>query len=212
MKSNQMQLVVLGMAVILSPAVLSAQDPNNQANRPDQQQQQSTPATQDSGANIGVMTQAMRDKMFLRNAAEGGLVEVKLGQLAAQKGSSEEVKTFGQKMVDDHTAINADIASVADSLGVRLPKTLSKEDQAEYDKLNDLSGSAFDTEYLTVMVKAHHADLRAFRMALDTSQDTPLQDVATKALKVIRQHTIMVDKLARDKGIPVPARPGSHPS
>jgi len=209
MKLKQMRIVLLGTAVMLSPAVLSAQDPTGQSN---QQQQSNTPATQDSGSNANEMSKVMRDKMFLRQAAEGGMAEVKFGQLAVQKGSTEEVKAFGQKMVEDHTAINSDMSSVADTLGVRLPKTLTKEDQAEYDKLNDLSGPAFDTEYLTLMVKAHHTDLRAFRMAADHVGDSSLEEAITKAIKVIRQHTIMVDKLAHDKGIPIPPRPNSKPS
>ncbi len=113
----------------------------------------------------------MQDKMFLRKAAEGGIAEVKLGQLAAQKGSSDEVKAFGQKMVEDHTKLNTDMAQVADSMGVMLPKTMNKEDQAEYDKLNALSGDAFDTEYLSFMVKDHHKDLHAFRMEAASPTD-----------------------------------------
>ncbi len=111
----------------------------------------------------------MQDKMFLRKAAEGGIAEVKLGQLAAQKASSEDVKAFGQKMVDDHTKLNLEIAQVADSMGVMLPKSMNKEDQAEYDKLNALSGNDFDIEYLTFMVKDHHQDLHEFRIEAASS-------------------------------------------
>jgi putative membrane protein len=165
---------------------------------------------QDSGNNASEMTRSIRDRMFLRNAIEGGMAEIQLGRLAAQKGS-EEVKAFWQKMVDDHTAINSDLAALADSLGVRLPKTLTKEDQAEYDKLSGLSGNEFDTEYLTVMVKTHHADFHAFRLEASDAEDPGLQNAVVKALKVIRQHTIMVDKLARSKGISVPSH-GSQPA
>jgi putative membrane protein len=72
------------------------------------------------------------------------------------------VKDLAQKMVDDHTALNKDMASVADSLGVMLPKKMPKDDQAEYDKLNGLSGKDFDTEYLTYIVKAHWQNAACF--------------------------------------------------
>ena len=81
------------------------------------------------------------------------------------------MKDFGQKMVDDHTKMNIELAQVADSMGVMLPKTMNKEDQAEYDKLNALSGNDFDTEYLSVMVKDHHKDLHAFRMEAASPTD-----------------------------------------
>src|SRR5580704_17514036 len=163
MKFSYACVTLLGTA-IFSPAILLAQfDPSaviasqTQPGRPPQQL--TSPALQDSGPNAGDVGQIMQDKMFLRKAAEGGIAEVKLGQLAAQKASSDDVKAFGQKMVDDHTKLNLEIAQVADSMGVMLPKSMNKEHQAEYDKLNALSGNDFDIEYLTFMVKDHHKDL-----------------------------------------------------
>jgi len=203
---------------ILSPALLLAQfgppgTPTSQTQQNQSQQQiPSTPSTQDSAANSGDVGQVMQDKMFLRKAAEGGIAEVKLGQLAAQKASSDDVKAFGQKMVDDHTRLNAEMAQVADSIGVMLPKSMNKEDQAEYDKLNALSGSAFDLEYLSFMVKDHHKDLHEFRIEAASHADPTLRDEVVKASAVIHEHTVMVDKLARAKGIPVPAHGGNKPA
>jgi putative membrane protein len=165
---------------------------------------------QDSGNNAGEVSQMMKDKMFLRKAAEGGMAEVKFGQLAAQKGGSEGVKAFGQKMVDDHTALNNEMAPIADSMGARVPKTIDKEDQAEYDKLSGLSGDDFDTEYLTLMVKAHRKDLREFRMEAASTPDQTLRDAAEKGQKVIHEHLEMVDKLAREKGIAIPPHAGTR--
>src|SRR5260370_10763334 len=213
MKFNHVRSILLGTA-ILSPGLLSAQfDPTatpasqTQPGRP--QPQPSSPSLQDSGPNSGDLGQVMQDKMFLRKAAEGGIAEVKLGQLAAQKGSSDDVKAFGQKMVDDHTKLNLEMAQVADSMGVMLPKSMNKEDQAEYDKLNALSGNDFDIEYLTFMVKDHHKDLHEFRIEAASPTDQTLHNEVVKAQSVIHDHTVMVDKLARAKGIPVPAH-GAH--
>jgi putative membrane protein len=217
MKFHHVRPILLG-TVIMSPGLLFAQfDPTatsasqTQPNRP-QQQAPSTPSLQDSGPNSGDLGQVMQDKMFLRKAAEGGIAEVKLGQLAAQKGSSDDVKAFGQKMVDDHTKLNLEIAQVADSMGVMLPKSMNKEDQAEYDKLNALSGNDFDIEYLTFMVKDHHKDLHEFRIEAASPADATLHNEVVKAQSIIHDHTVMVDKLARAKGIPVPSHGEHKPS
>jgi putative membrane protein len=201
--------------VILCPGLLFAQfDPTSvlmsqaQPIRPPQQIP-SSPSAQDSAPNSGDVGQVMEDKMFLRKAAEGGIAEVKLGQLAAQKASSDDVKAFGQKMVEDHTKLNSQMAQVADSLGVMLPKSMNKEDQAEYDKLNGLSGNDFDTEYLSCMVKDHHKDLHEFRVEAASRADPTLHDAVVQAETIIHDHTVMVDKLARAKGIPIPAH-GAH--
>jgi putative membrane protein len=166
---------------------------------------------QDS-SDSGQTAQMTKDRMFLRAAAEGGIAEVQFGQLAAQKGSSEEVKTFGQKMVDDHTALNKDMGTVADSIGIKLPTHMNKTDQAEYEKLNGLSGDEFDTEYLTLMVKDHHKDLREFRLEAAGTQDQTLKDAVIKAQGVIHEHLVMVNNLARSKGIALPAHRGGRPS
>jgi putative membrane protein len=202
--------ILLGPAILFPGLLFGQFDPasiiasQNQPTRP-QQPLASTPSTQDSAPNSGDVGQVMQDKMFLRKAAEGGIAEVKLGQLAVEKASSNDVKAFGQKMVEDHTKINSDIARVADSMGVMLPKTMSKDDQAEYDKLGKLSANDFDIEYLTYMVNDHHQDLRAFRIEAASPADPALRDEVVKAESIIHSHKVMVDKLARSKGVAVPA-------
>ena len=217
MKLRHLTVVFLG-TITISPTLLLAQfDPTaipasqTQPNRSGQQAP-STTAIQDAGPHAGDVGQIMQDKMFLRKAAEGGIAEVKLGQLAAQKGSSDEVKAFGQKMVDDHTKMNSEMAEVADSLGVMLPKSMNKEDQVEYEKLNGLSGNDFDMEYLSFMVKDHHNDLHEFRMEAASRADPTLRDEVVKEEGIIHDHTVMVDKLARAKGIPIPAHGGHKPT
>jgi putative membrane protein len=93
-----------------------------------------------------------------------------------------------------------------------LSKSMNKEDQAEYHKLNALSGNDFDTEYLTFMVKDHHKDLHEFRIEAASPTDPALHNEVVKAQGVIHEHTVMVDKLARERGIPVPAHGGHKPN
>ena len=218
MKVCQLRILILVTTTALLPLVLLAQaNPMNPsgststANQPGQQPP-STTSMQDSSSNANEVGQVMKDKMFIRKAAEGGMAEVKFGQLAVQTASSDDVKAFGQKMVDDHTVLNNEMARIADSMGVRVPKMINKEDQAEYDKLSGLSGSEFDTEYLTAMVKAHRKDLREFRMEAANAQDPTLKDEVEKGEKIIHGHLTMVDKLARDKGVALPPHGGNRPS
>jgi putative membrane protein len=218
MKFSHPCTLLLGTAIAFPTLLFAQYDPTatqasqTQQNKPQPQPPASTTCLQDSGPNSGDLGQIMQDKMFLRKAAEGGIAEVKLGQLAAQKGSSEDVKAFGQKMVEDHTKLNNEMAQVADSMGVMLPKSMNKEDQAEYDKLNALSGNDFDMEYLSFMVKDHHKDLHEFRMEAASPTDPTLHDAVVKAQNVIHDHTVMVDKLARAKGVPVPPHGGNKPA
>src|ERR1700758_2276306 len=78
---------------------------------------------------------ATGDQAFVNDAARGGEMEVKLGQLAEQNGSSAAVKEFGSRMVKDHTRLNAELSATAKSVDLTVPSTISSEQQAEYNKL-----------------------------------------------------------------------------
>src|SRR5512142_474299 len=61
------------------------------------------------------------DTSFLKEAARGGLLEVELGKLAAEKAGSDKVKEFGKRMEDDHGKANADLKQLAADKAVKLP-------------------------------------------------------------------------------------------
>jgi putative membrane protein len=201
---NRISVLLLCAVAVISPRALIAQvDPNQQTNP--------IRSEPDSTSIPGVSHEEMQEKIFLQKAAEGGTAEVQLGKLAVEKASAEDVKAFGQKMVDDHTQLNNEMSPIAESKGVALPRKMSKADQAEYDKLGTLSGEAFDKEYIAYMVKDHHADLREFRMAAANTNDPDLKVALDNAAKMIREHMVMADKLAREKGIATPVH-GARPA
>ena len=75
------------------------------------------------------------DTAFAIKAAQGGVAEVEMGKLAVEKGSSADVKAFGQQMVDDHTKANDDLKSVAEKKGMTLPDDMNAHQHATYRKL-----------------------------------------------------------------------------
>ncbi|HEX2918603.1 MAG TPA: DUF4142 domain-containing protein [Edaphobacter sp.] len=163
-----------------------------------------TPSMMDSSGAPNETPQQMKDKMFIHQAIEGGLAEVALGNLAAQKSASDDVKAFGKRMVEDHMKMNQQLSQVADTIGARAPKKMGKDEQAEYDRLAALSGEDFDKEYITLMVKDHHKDLREMRIEARTTQDADLKAVLGEGTPIIRDHMVTADRIARERGIPLP--------
>ena len=219
MQSMCVSRILLGVGLVLSPLLAFAQNDPSEAPMQQSQREQQQPGAhanaqpqqlpQDSSGVPGMTGQQMKDKIFLRKAAEGGIAEVKFGQLAAEKAGSDDVKAFGSKMVADHTLLNDEIKPIADSIGVRLPKTMNKMDQAEYEKLSALTGEEFDKEYLADMVKDHRKDLREFHEEANSTNEPALKAAVEKGEGVIREHTHMVMKIAREKGVAVlpPGKP-----
>ena len=141
-----------------------------------------------SGSSRGqnTTTPSRNDKKFVQSALEGGNAEVALGQLAAEKGSSEDVRQFGQKMVDDHKKLGDQMQDVAETEGIRPPEGTSARDKALEAKLKMLSGPSFDKAYIAAMVKEHQQDLDAFNREANKGNDTAIKDAASRGAINVR--------------------------
>jgi putative membrane protein len=137
--------------------------------------------------------QIAADHAFMMAAARGDMAEVDLGKLAVQKASSEDVKKFGQRMVDDHSKANDKLEAIAREQHVTLPDTLSAQDKALQARLDKLSGEAFDRAYMSAMVRNHRANPAVKTFASDT-------------LPMLQAHL----KLARSTDRQVVATTGRH--
>ena len=102
-------------------------------------------------------------KSFVREAAGGGLAEVELGQLAQEKGTSEAVKSFGARMVQDHDKAGKELRAIAEDKGIQLPSEPPAKARATKDRLSKLQGEAFDRAYVNEMLKDHRKDVAEFQ-------------------------------------------------
>jgi putative membrane protein len=140
--------------------------------------------------------QMMADHKFAMEAAMGGMMEVELGRLAAQKGASDEVRQFGQRMVDDHTKGNEDLMQVASGKGMTLPTALGPKMQAEMQKLSALSGEKFDKEYVKMMVKDHRKDVGEFEKEAAGGMDADIKSFAARTLPTLQEHLRMIQRIS----------------
>jgi putative membrane protein len=141
------------------------------------------------------------DSSFLKDAAEGGLLEVKLGQLAQTNASSQAVKDFGQRMVTDHSQLNQQVQNVASSENVSLPSNIGMRDKVTYERLSHKTGADFDKAYIEDMVKDHKADIAAFEKEANSGSDPQAKAAAEKALPIIREHLRMAQQIAGQLGV-----------
>jgi len=128
------------------------------------------------------------DEHFIREAAMGGMAEVELGKLAATKASSAEVKTFAQKMVDDHSKAGDELKTIAEKKNIAWPAALDSSHKATYDRLSKLSGAEFDKAYMSDMLKDHKMDVSAFRKESQTGKDPEVKAFASKTLPTLEDH------------------------
>jgi putative membrane protein len=149
---------------------------------------QSKAAPSSSQSSMGATSLSSGDRKFIEKAAEGGMAEVQLGQLAASKASSDDVKKFGQKMVDDHSKADDQLKQLATSKGVNLPTDLDHSTKREMDKLSKLSGADFDREYMKTMVSDHKKDVSDFKSEASKAKDPDVKQFAGSTLPTLQEH------------------------
>lgn len=125
---------------------------------------------------------------FVTEAAGGNLAEIKLGQLATQKGTDPKVKDFGNLMINDHTKANNDLKPIAEAGGVKWPDNPPADAQATYERLSKLSGAPFDHQFVDVMVKDHRKVAQLYEQESKQATDAQLKTYIKNTLPVVRTH------------------------
>jgi putative membrane protein len=134
------------------------------------------------------------DDAFVMKVAKGGMAEVELGKLAAEKASSDAVKRFGQRMVDDHGKANDELKALAQGKNIALPSEIGPDEKALHNRLMKLSGPTFDQAYMKAMVNDHVKDVNEFRMESKSGKDPDVKAWAAKTLPTLEEHL----KMARE--------------
>jgi len=117
-----------------------------------------------------------KDKKFMHKAAKGGMMEVAMGKVAEQNAQSDDVKSFGKRMVTDHSKANDELKSIAEQKNVQLP---SKEHNEKWTS---------DKAYMNMMVSDHEKDLAEFKEEASTGSDPDVKKFADDTAKVIQDH------------------------
>lgn len=199
-----LSLVCTGALLCIEPAGIAfAQHPGGGGGMPPSQNPTTPPSAQNPNApgqnmpgdQTTPQTNKVDDKKFVKEAALGGMTEVELGKLAAQKASSEDVKQFAQKMVDDHTKANDQLKQAASKDNIPVPDTLDSKHQSEIDKLSKLSGEQFDKAYVKNQLKDHETDVREFSAEAQGGTDPDVKAFAASTLPTLQQHLELVKNL-----------------
>lgn len=134
------------------------------------------------------------DAQFVVNAANAGMTEVQLGQLAQQKGASKEVKEYGTMMEKDHTRAGDRLKSIAGTKNITLPSTISPEMQKNIDDLQKKSAHDFDKAYISMMVDDHKKVIEQFEDESKKGSDADIRAFADSTLHTLRTHLAEAEK------------------
>jgi putative membrane protein len=180
-QSNRLSTVSvgIGLAFLVAAGAAPAQGTSNSS---------SSTSSMKAGTSASVPA---ADKAFVEKAAVGGMAEVQMGKMAQQKGSSDQVKQFGGRMVDDHSKANDELKQIASAKGIALPTDLDAKHKSKMDKMEKLSGAQFDRAYMDEMVADHKQDVAEFKKQASSGKDSELKAFAAKTLPTLEDHLKM---------------------
>jgi putative membrane protein len=136
-----------------------------------------------------------QDKIFIQQAAIGGMAEVQEGQLATAQAGSASVKQFGQQMIEQHTPNNQALAALAKEKGLTVPATTDAAHMADTAALKNTAGTAFDTAYIDGQVAGHKQMEQVMQTEIQNGSDSDLKAFAEKTLPVVQDHLKMAQQL-----------------
>jgi putative membrane protein len=157
---------------------------------------QTSPANPAAAATAAQREPAKADRDFVDQAGHGGLAEIELSKLA-QKSANPDVRSFAERMIADHSKIDARLTAIAKADGAAVPQTLDVDHQKLRDKLAGEHDGTFDRDYARAMVADHDEAIKLFQQQEQSGRDPQLKEFARNTLPTLQQHRAMAAALAK---------------
>ncbi len=174
--------IVAGLVLLAAPGLAGAASTHKST------------AKSESGATAA----SAQQKDILSNLARDNMKEIALGQLAIQRAASDDVRDFGQRMVNDHSQMLVKLATYARNHQIKLPAMLEQKDRQEIEPLAKLSGEQFDRQYMQAMVQGHSKDVQALDQHMQGS-DQDLNGFLKDTADTVRSHLDQAKQIASAK-------------
>ena len=120
-------------------------------------------ANEDAGAGVKALSAGSAklsddDGELLKEIAAAGMMQLKLSEVAASMGSSEDVKMIAEAEVDEQTVVGAKVKEIAAAGGVT-PGGPDEHTREAVEKLKGMKGLELDKHYLKVSRVDGHTKL-----------------------------------------------------
>ena len=145
--------------------------------------------TEQTNANNNTSTGvAEKDAQFVSDVTASNLAEIKMAQLAQQKGTNQEVKDIAKMLETDHSAVLSDLRNFASSKSITVPTEEKQDAKDMNDKLSKKSGKEFDKDWVEHMIDGHKKSISKFESAQNDLTDAELKTWAGNTLPKLRTH------------------------
>lgn len=155
-----------------------------------------TTTTAPAAGGAAAAMPAIAPQEFVNNAASGGLFEVQSSELALERSQTPAVQEFAQMMITDHTAVNEELAALAQSKGLTVPGEIMGPPAQHMAAVQAAEGDSFDQTYMQHQIQAHEETIMMFQAEAEGGSDPDLQAFAQKTLPALNAHLQQAQGLA----------------
>ncbi|KAF0811469.1 hypothetical protein IGB42_04087 [Andreprevotia sp. IGB-42] len=174
-RPHRVLAALLGAAIFITPALLN----------------QAVAATPIAQAQAGLL---QADSDFIIIAGHANAAEMAAAKLALHNSSNPAIKAFATQMLKDHATAQQKLAALATRKNQPAPATPSNEQNLALQRLQKLSGKAFDHAYVADQLSAHQEAVTLFSQQATLGADTDIMAFASDTLPTLLQHKAHIEK------------------
>lgn len=205
------------VASLATGAAWAQQQEPPQQNIPGQQQidqgqqqlQQQQPRVGQGFGVAGVPEAAVTPQAFSRMTAHVNQFEVKSSELAESKSNNDQVKNLAKSIQQDHQNLASELQNICTSKNIQLPESMGPVWKSRYDQLNQLSGTAFDQQYVRDLARSHKMAINLFEAEAQHGTDADLKAFAARTLPHLQEHLRMIEQTEAALGV-TPQQPAQQ--
>ena len=129
-----------------------------------------------------------KDRKYIVNVDNHHNMEIRLGQLAEERGRDESVKEFGRRMAQDHSELRKQWLTMISNSGMKFKSGMGPKHREKIDYLQQFSGREFDREYMTLMTKHHRGYVSYFSKEGRAANYAGVRRAVNRAIPTLQQH------------------------
>jgi putative membrane protein len=135
---------------------------------------------------------------FLTDAADARLMDTEEGKLARERGTTEEIRSYGRWMMRDQSTLLKEIKEIAQKKSIVLPAKISEEKAEGLEDLKKEKGKNFDKKFMKMIAVDHKRDVREFKKATHF-EDAETKKFAAQYLPTIESHLERIKEIEKDE-------------
>ncbi len=139
-----------------------------------------------------------QSEQFIKTAVQDDIAEIRIGQLAEKKGTTQTLKNLGQTLAMDHTKALAKTLTLASNMNIVPPLDSTQQAQQEIHKLQLMSGKTFDQALVKYVTQSHQKAIDKFSEAAQTAANNKVQQLAQNELPTLKKHLNMAQQAHQD--------------